>query len=90
MKIVIQCAAKKHTHAGFMKTRDGKNVMFVAAPELIQLLNNYIYQTPEMIAEDGLSWRQKVLQYNKKDNNPFNLLPAHKLYVNSVRKIRGH
>ena len=65
MKIVIQCAAKKNPDAGYMKDNNGMDVMFVAAPELIETNKYYVYQTPETISKDGLSWRLKLLQYNK-------------------------
>jgi len=84
VKIVIQCAAKKHTQAGSMKTEEGKTVMFVAASELVDAQNEYFYQTPDTKDKDGLSWREKLLEYNKTGTNPFNLYPAYKLYVNSV------
>jgi len=84
MKIVIQCAAKKHPEAGYLKDRSGKSVMFVAAPELIQPHQEYIYQKPDDSTADGLSWRLKLLQYNNAGSNPDNLFPAYKLYMNSA------
>lgn len=84
MKIVIQCAARKFPDAGCMKDSNGNTVMFVAAPKLIQAHNNCIYQNPDDIAENGLSWRQKLLQYNDQGSNPLNLFPAYKLYMNST------
>ena len=86
MKIVIQCAAKKHPDAGCMKDTDGKPVMFVAAPKLVLRANNYVYQKPDDLAQDGMSWRQKLLQYNNQGSNPLNLFPAYKLYMNSTYK----
>ena len=86
MKIVIQCAAKKYAYAGSMKNSDGKDIMFIANPDLIESKNNYIYQKPDDLAEDGLNWRKKLLQYNEQDSNPLNLLPAYKLYMNGAYK----
>lgn len=86
MKIVIQCAAKKYPDAGYMQDSDGKTVIFVAAPELIQGKNNYVYQKPDEFTQDNMSWRQKLLQYNNQGSNPLNLFPAYKLYMNSTYK----
>jgi len=86
MKIVIQCAAAKYSYAGRMKNKDGKNILFIANPDLVEPQDNYIYQKPEDLAEDGLSWRKKLLQYNEQDSNPLNLLPAYKLYMNDTYK----
>lgn len=81
MKIVIQCAARKDHAAGKMKARNGKDVVFVAHPEIAPPTTNHVYARPDDRTEDGWRWRDHVLEYNRQPGtNPLGLLPARLLY----------
>ena len=95
MKIVIPCAAGKvpvecGDFKGFMRDND-KPVKFVANPNHCQLKckdSVLRYANPDEADCDGVKFRDKLCEYNKKFNfkgcNPDNLLPAYKLYDNSI------
>lgn len=89
MIVVIQCAAGKQHHAGHLRTRDGRNVMFVADPDAAPSVARTFYAHPDDIAESGKSWRTVLLEYNSdaNKNSRFGLLPAWQLYRNSTYKI---
>ena len=88
MIVVIQCAAKKSSKAGCLQTSDGRNVLFVADPMAAPLREGTAHFRPDDIAEDGLSWREKLLKYNEAPgDNPFGLLPAWRLYANSTYEM---
>ncbi len=83
MKIVIQCAAKKAVSAGCMENKEGNPILFVADPELSPISNDILYARPDDIAENDMSWREMLLSYNQApNNNPLNLYPAYRLYMN--------
>lgn len=83
MKVVIQCAARKESHAGTMRTADGRAVYFVAEPDRAPRREGAIYARPDDRSEEGRTWRDALLHYNAEpDGNPFGLLPAYRLYRN--------
>jgi hypothetical protein len=85
MNIVIQCASSKSASAGYMKTDDGRNVVFVANPAQTPPKKGVLYVRPDDIAQDGLSWRDMLQEYNRRpDNNPLRLLPSWRLYSRDV------
>jgi hypothetical protein len=85
MKIVIQCAASKVADAGYMVTKDCRPVLFVAKPDLVPAGEKIIFARPDDLAEDGKSWRNRVLNYNKgPGSNPLNLHTAYRLYEEDV------
>lgn len=90
MQVVIQCAGKKAADAGYMVTAEGRRVMFVADPARAPLSADYVYATPNDEADDGRSWRQRVLSYNEAGENPLGLLPAYKLYSNVAYRSLVH
>ena len=91
--IVIQCAARKQSHAGCLRLRSGQEVLFVANPAKAPQDGPYAYAHPDDPADTcpdeasgyGMSWRQKLDEYNQQfqrtGENPWNLLPASKLYT---------
>lgn len=88
MIVVIQCAAKKSPQAGYLQTRDGKNVLFVADPAAAPLREGITYARPDDIAAEGTSWRERLLKYNEAPgDNPLGLLPAWRLYGNSTYEM---
>ena len=83
MKVVIQCAATKHHHAGHLRCRDGRKVMFVADPDGAPESASCVYARPDDISDTGISWRDQLLRYNREPgDNPLGLLPAWELYGN--------
>lgn len=87
--IVIQCAASKNRNAGFMRRGDRQMAMFVAKPSHAPRNDQYVYAHPDDDAGSGASWRDELWRYNARyagsaANNPWGLLPAWKLYTESV------
>lgn len=81
--VVIQCAAKKCADAGFLKTRDGRKVLFVGNPTVAPRSGDIVYARPDDLSDSGMSWREVLLQYNRgPGNNPLGLCPAAELYAN--------
>lgn len=88
MIVVIQCAAKKSPQAGNLLTSSGKNVFFVADPTLAPVREGMVYARPDDIAENGNSWREKLLKYNESPGeNPLGLLPSWQLYGNGTYEM---
>jgi len=87
VKIVIQCAAKKRPDAGYLANSNGTRILFVADPENAPLYKDTLYARPDDIAEDGKTWRELLLDYNKLEDNPLELSPAYKLYMNSTYQM---
>ncbi|MBE9524951.1 MAG: hypothetical protein IMY76_07610 [Chloroflexi bacterium] len=84
MKIVIQCAGSKNK-GGFLKTGDGRPVVFVANPSLAPENADCIYAHPDGMRSDGKSWRQYLVEYNAlKPHNPDGLYAAIDLYRSSA------
>jgi hypothetical protein len=85
MIVVIQCAAGKRPDAGFLRRRDGTNVMFVADPLRAPLTDSHAYARPDDLSDTGTTWRQVLLQYNETPGaNPLGLLRAFELYANET------
>ena len=82
MNIVIQCAARKHEHAGYFRTLDGRTVLFVADPRKAPSSSSYLHARPDDRSDAGISWRDRLLQYNRESvSNEFGLLRAIDLYA---------
>lgn len=80
MIVVIQCAGKKRK-VGFLRSRDGKPVIFVADPASAAASDSCIYARPDDPSDHGGSWRDVLVRYNEAPgNNPLSLLPAFELY----------
>ena len=87
MIVVIQCAAQKRTEAGFLRTKDGKKVLFVANPAGAPYSSELIWARPDDLSDTGVSWREMLLRYNRSPgSNPLRLLPAGQLYANPTYK----
>lgn len=88
MIAVIQCAATKQPGAGRLCTRDGTPVYFVADPALAGMSSReeraVVYARPDDPSDDGGTWRDALLVYNRQRDNPLGLLPAWQLYGNVV------
>jgi hypothetical protein len=84
MIVVIQCAAgKRPERRHLVSTMQGKPVHFVASPEAAPFNPAVLYARPDDLAENGMSWRQILLEYNRdRERNPLDLHPAYWLYEN--------
>ncbi|HEY1307270.1 MAG TPA: hypothetical protein VGF24_27130 [Vicinamibacterales bacterium] len=85
MKIVIQCAARKAPDAGSFTTSDGRRVLFVADPASAPYDRLQLNARPDDLADDGRTWRNRLLAYNnEKNGNRLGLLPAWRLYAHDT------
>ena len=88
MIVVISCAGSKNPKAGRLKDKDGTPVEFVAHPREVPDNPASIYVRPDDQSGYGISWRDKLLDYNRKYQdtgyNPDDILPAWQLYKNSI------
>ena len=81
MIVVIQCASRKDTNAGYLSTLDGQPVKFVAKPKLAPK-DRFLYQHPDDVSDRGIPWKEVLENYNKDPHgNPNGLLPAWRLYT---------
>ncbi len=78
MKIVIQCAGGKNAE-GYWRTKDGKDIKFVANPEANP---DYVYACPDGVSDHPpASWRELLCDYNKDQTRYlFKLHRAYELY----------
>lgn len=83
--IVMQCAKSKREGGRFLM-QDGTALGFVTDPTLAPPFPNLRHVHPDDEDQDGVSWRQRVLDYNKVYSetglNPFGLHSAAELYTN--------
>ena len=92
MLVVIQCAARKRTSAGCLRTQDGRRVMFVADPSLAPRGDGTVYAHPDDDSGSGMSWRDVLREYNRNfkanlGDNLHGLLPAWQLYCPPTYQI---
>jgi len=84
MKIVIQCSARKDVSAGSFAI-NGRPVKFVAHPELHPEAITHVFSRPDdLIPSSSTTWREHLLAYNDRGDNPDGLLQAGALYGPSV------
>ena len=91
MIVVISCAGSKASSAGRLRTPDGKQVEFVAHPQLMQESRvdpNLVYASQDAQSGFGGTWRKRLAAYNEEyrrtGSNPHDLLPAFQLYKNRI------
>ena len=83
MIVVIQCAARKRKDAGYLRKEGDLPILIVADPAKAPSHDGLAYAHPDDISNNGVSWRDALVQYNSAPgNNPLGLLPAYKLYEN--------
>lgn len=87
MKIVIQCAATKVLDAGYMMGSSGKRVLFVAHPEKAPSGGGFVLARPDDVAMNGKTWRELLLDYNERTDNPLALRAAYQLYKDRTYQI---
>ena len=82
MRIVIQCAGRKHGGAGRLKNASGVSVVFVAHPEkCTQTESSAHYCRPDDEVGIGVgTWREYLALYNRQSLNPDGLFRAAELY----------
>lgn len=90
MKIVMPCAKSKYPIEGgdyirFMRDKYGKPVIFVDNPKQAPKSRNLRYVSPTCNYDDNMTFQDRLRSYNDEfmsdGYNPFNLLPAYKLYA---------
>jgi hypothetical protein len=89
MILVIQCAGTKRSDAGYLKTKNGRNVLFVADPAKTYKSpdrdDDVVYARPDDLADDGGTWRKQLERYNKsRRGNPLGLCRAFELYKDRI------
>jgi hypothetical protein len=84
MTIIIQCAARKNRSAGSLRTADGREVLFVAQPDLAPPEAIRHYARPDDLSDDGRTWRERLVALNAAADNPLNLLQAYRLYAHDA------
>jgi hypothetical protein len=86
MRIVIQCAGKKHKSAGWLKDASGERVIFVAHPEKCSMTESSLRCCrPDDEASTGLgTWREYLTRYNQQNLKPDGLFRAAELYKPTV------
>ena len=83
MNVVIQCAGRKRSDAGHLRSLNGQNVLFIANPRLAPVSESVAYAHPDDRSDFGVTWRDLLLQYNRTpDANPSGLARAIDLYAN--------
>lgn len=82
MKIIIQCASRKHKKAPTFKLDDGRNVTFVAQPDLVESRGDQFFCRPDdiKVTETQESWRAYLTKYNNEGTNRAELMRAGDLY----------
>jgi hypothetical protein len=74
---------RRQHNAGYMRTANGKPVVFVADPQKAAGSGVWLYARPDDPSDQDCTWRELLVRYNKASNaNPLDLLPAFKLYKN--------
>ena len=85
MITVIQGAEGRQPHAGHMKTRDGRRVLFVADPDQAPGEPGVCHARPDGSSSFCVTWRRLVQGYNENPrDNPLGLLPACEFYADAV------
>lgn len=80
MIAVIQCAGSKQEGAGHFVSETGTPICFVAHPEKAPHSEPFSFARPDDLAPTGRTWREAILAYNAKPDNPLHLYPAWELY----------
>jgi hypothetical protein len=84
MKIVIQCCATKDCLAGSFAV-NRRRVKFVAHPEYYPEDNAHdLFRPDDLIPSTRTTWREHLLTYNGRADNPDKLLQAGSLYSPST------
>jgi hypothetical protein len=89
MRIVIQCAGKKHENAGWLKDASGVRILFVAHPGKCTMAgSSHRCCRPDDQVGAGLgTWREHLNHYNEQNLNPDGLCRAANLYKPRVDKV---
>ena len=68
----------------FGNTPDGRQILFVAHPDLAPPDAGHAYARPDDVSDNGQTWRARLLAYNSDQANPLNFLPAYRLYAHDA------
>jgi hypothetical protein len=87
MIAVIQCAARKRGD-GYLRTKDGRRILFVADPSMAPTSQEFVYARPDDLGHDGITWREHAARYNAVQvGNPLGLKTASDLYENDTFRV---
>ena len=90
MKVVIQCSATKDETAGSFRL-NGRRVKFVAHPELhSESSDEVLFRPDDRIPSTSTTWRDHLLTYNRRGDNPDRLLRAADLYSPEIYRSLLH
>jgi len=90
MKVVIQCSATKDEAAGSF-TLNGRRVEFVAHPEFHTKAGpEALFKPDDTIPSTSTTWREHLLAYNRRSENPDRLLRAADLYSPEIYRSLLH
>ena len=79
--VIVQCASRKRTAAGYLHDDDGLPVHIVANPQLAPSDGNRYCHPDDPISHTNATFRDLLNAYNDSPGtNPWNLLPAGELY----------
>ena len=81
MIVVLQCAGTKRKDAPSLETAEGRQVQFVAKPQLAPRSLRRQAAHPDEASDTGPTWRDVLVSYNLKGTNPLGLLRAFELYA---------
>src|SRR5262245_29634417 len=86
MQVVIQCASSKVQDAGFLRTRTGQRIKFVAHPRHASRSEALVYFHPDDHSDIPDSNGGSSLWYTNESprDNPLRLRQAYRLYEHSV------
>ncbi|MGH6824264.1 hypothetical protein [Methyloceanibacter sp.] len=91
MILIIQCAGRKRSDAGRLRTEQGKSILFVADPSKAPSDESDAYARPDDPSDTGPTWRERLKQYNAAPgDNPLGLCRAFELYENPTYRRLVH
>lgn len=86
MKLVIQCASRKHKIAGHLRSPSGEQIVFVARPEKCESPScaSLCCRPDDEIGHGLGTWRDLLVHYNQQSSNPEKLYKAAELYEPTI------
>jgi hypothetical protein len=86
IKIVIQCCKSKNKQAGTFTNNAGEKIILVAHPEQCSQLDQCMCKPDDKIGFRSGTWRDYLIEYNRKGTNPNNLSRAAELFRPAIYK----
>ena len=80
-KIIVQCCSRKNGNVWCVSDLKGMQVKFVAHPEMCEKSGSiFLYKPDDKLPNNSMTWRQYLVEYNNRGNNPDFILQAGDLY----------